>query len=598
MKTFYNFSKINVLKLAIVFLITVVISCNKTDSLKDGNSIPDQFPDYVTKINSTVSGFVTNENNEPVMGADVKCGNETVFTDRYGYFEFNNIQVVKEAATVTVSYPGYFKCVKTYRAIQNKKNFLRIKLMLRKTIGSINASDGGIAVSLQGLQVTLPSNAVKNASTDVLYPGVVTVVAAWIDPTSTELHKIMPGDLRGINTSGVVKGLTSYGMAAIELIGASGEMLQIADGKKATLSFPLPASAEASAPANIPLWYFDEVSGFWKEEGSAMKVGSSYSAEVSHFTFWNCDIPASFINLQASILSASGNPLSNVLVKLTDLSNTLSSAYSYTSAEGFVSGRVPINTTIKFEVLLEDQNCMPFFIQEISTSNGDIDLGNIVLPADQNIAEVKGIVKDCNNNPVQNGYILVKYGNGYSKKFLNSGAYDFTTPICSDSVILTLLAVDLTAGMQSSIINKNVRKGINIIAEMQACFLSTYKYLAYSIDGSVPTILTDVGGSAGYDIFTNETNFSVLAGCCSSLSNFGFTGDTTLGIHPSVSINQIWDPPYGYQSSTSFPINITEYGKVGEFISGHYDSVLFIGGTNNTPTQHRISVSFRLKRTY
>ncbi|MBL0358309.1 MAG: carboxypeptidase regulatory-like domain-containing protein [Chitinophagaceae bacterium] len=570
----------------------------KTDSSHDNASIPDQFPDYVTKINSTVSGFVTNENNAPVMGADVKCGSETSITDQYGYFEFKNVQVVKDAATVAVSYPGYFKCIKTYKATQNKKNFLRIKLLLRKTIGNINASDGGLVISPQGLQVTFPGNAIKNASTGAAYSGVVTVAAAWLDPTSSELHKIMPGDLRGINTNGVVKGLTSYGMAAVELTGTSGEMLQIADGKKAILSFPLPASSVASAPTTIPLWYFDEVSGFWKEEGTAVKAGSSYSAEVSHFTFWNCDMPATFVNLQASILSASGKPLSNVLVKLTDLSNTINSAGSYTSDEGFVSGRVLINTNIKLEVLLEGQNCTPFFTKEISASNGDIALGNIVLPADANIAEVKGTVQTCTNNPVLNGYMLVKYGNGYSKQFFNSGAYDFATPICDDNVILTLLAVDLTAGMQSNMINKNVQKGENIVADIHACALSTYEYFAYSIDGRVPVVLTDVGGSAGYDRYGNVTSFSVLSGCCSSLSNFGIAGDTTLGIHASSSTVQIWDLPYGYQSNTSFPINVTEYGRVGEFISGRYESIPFTGGAGNTLTQHAVSVNFRLRRTY
>lgn len=41
----------------------------------------------------------------------------------------------------------------------------------------------------------------------------------------------MPGDLRGIDTDGYMKGLTTYGMAAVELTGAGGESLQIADGK-------------------------------------------------------------------------------------------------------------------------------------------------------------------------------------------------------------------------------------------------------------------------------------------------------------------------------------------------------------------------------
>ncbi len=55
-------------------------------------------------------------------------------------------------------------------------------------------------------------------------------------------------------------------MAAVELTGTSGELLQIATGKKATLTLSIPSSLAASAPATIPLWFFDEAKGLWKEE--------------------------------------------------------------------------------------------------------------------------------------------------------------------------------------------------------------------------------------------------------------------------------------------------------------------------------------------
>jgi hypothetical protein len=35
------------------------------------------------------------------------------------------------------------------------------------------------------------------------------------------------------------------------------------------------------------LWSFDEAKGLWKEEGQAIKTGSNYVGDVSHFSFWN-----------------------------------------------------------------------------------------------------------------------------------------------------------------------------------------------------------------------------------------------------------------------------------------------------------------------
>ena len=128
----------------ILFAFTAVLffSCQKDLSLENaGGSINP--PDLSTKINSSVSGFVTDENNAAVMGASVQFGIATVTTDKYGYFEAKNIQVVKEAAVVTVIKPGYFKGIKTYMAKEGKAAFFRIKLIPKTTAGSLNASSGG-----------------------------------------------------------------------------------------------------------------------------------------------------------------------------------------------------------------------------------------------------------------------------------------------------------------------------------------------------------------------------------------------------------------------------------------------------------------------
>ncbi len=76
----------------------------------DATGAPDQLhlPDFATKVTSSVSGFVTDQNDAAVAGAFVSVGSMTTTSDRYGYFAVKNVDVVKEAATVTVTYTGYF----------------------------------------------------------------------------------------------------------------------------------------------------------------------------------------------------------------------------------------------------------------------------------------------------------------------------------------------------------------------------------------------------------------------------------------------------------------------------------------------------------
>jgi len=66
---------------------------------------------------------------------------------------------------------------------------------------------------------------------------------------------------------------------------------KIASDKKATITMPLSGLLSAAPPTSIPLWYFNESNGLWKQDGTATKTGNTYVGEVSHFSWWNCDLP-------------------------------------------------------------------------------------------------------------------------------------------------------------------------------------------------------------------------------------------------------------------------------------------------------------------
>lgn len=90
-------------------------------------------------------------------------------------------------------------------------------------------------------------------------------------------------------------------MVGAELFDDTKQALQIASGYTAQITFPIPGPLAATAPANIPLWYFDETNGMWKEQGNAQVQGGNYVGNVSHFSFWNCDYPATLVQLEAIV---------------------------------------------------------------------------------------------------------------------------------------------------------------------------------------------------------------------------------------------------------------------------------------------------------
>lgn len=561
-----------------------------------------QGPDLSTKVRSSVSGFVTNENNLPVSGAVVKAGAVSVTTDDYGYFIIRNVSVVKNAAVVTVSMPGYFKGIKTYQAVEGKSVFFRIKLIPKSIAGTINSSTGGNVTLSNGMIVSLPSNAVVVASSSAPYTGNINVDAHWIDPSAADLDQVMPGDLRGIDKNNALKLLTTFGMAAVELTGENGQLLQIAPGKKATLTFPVPAVANAVAPSTIPLWSFDEERGLWIEESVATKVGGSYVGEVSHFSFWNCDQPNDYIHFDCRVLNADGLPLSYVWVKLTVVADPWNSRYGYTDSSGYVGGLVPSNEELKLEVYSNYSCGTPVYTQNFTTTTADMSLGDLIVPnTTLSQATVTGTVNDCNNLPVTNGYLIMLSGNVPYRYELNSaGSYTFTKILCSGAETVTLIGEDVNSGQQSTPLSYVLNNGNNNVPLIQACGVTTDQFFNYSING------TSYNYSSPVDSFYMYVNPQVNPAQITISGMRYSTGTSTYGYfsfdQPGIAVGSAQNMSSIYLSQildsssivTPMVVNITEYGAVGEFISGNFSGPLT--GAAPAYTIYNIIGSFRVRR--
>ncbi len=587
--------------LYILFIFTTVLffSCQKEFSLDSGGGIPVTAPDLTTKVSASVSGFVTDENDSPVSGATVQVGTSSINTDKFGFFEAKNVQVVKTAAIVTVNKPGYFKGIKTWMAEQGKGAFFRIKLIPKTTSGTINGSAGGNVTLTTGLSITLPAGAVVNASTNIAYTGTVNVAAYWINPLAADLNKIMPGDLRGLNANGALKLLRTFGMAAVELTGSGGELLQIATGKSATLSFPIPAAIAVDAPASIPLWYFDESNGLWKEQGSATRSGNNYVGNVSHFSFWNCDTPGSYVQFSCTVHDQLGNPVIGALVKLTVV-GTNNYRYGLTDSSGYVSGPVPDNAQLQLDVYATYYcTSASLYTQTFATGNTAINLGIITIaPSTIGWCNITGTLTDCSNNPVADGYVMMYSNNDYYRHWVHNGVISFTKYICTPSLNVTFLGVDPANSQQSNPLSFTLVPGTNNIGTLQACGTSSSEFFNYSIDGTSHNLVSPPdslyhGGAAG------TTNSYVNASQAGGVNHYVYLNfvNTGIGAGSSQNITGFYSSYLPTQGTLTPPatVNITEYGAIGQFIAGNFTCTLT---STAPPATHNIVGSFRVRRNF
>lgn len=581
-----------------VFSLLFFLSCQKELSV-ESNGLSGSVPDFTTKVSSSVTGFITDENDLPVANALVSMGSAITESDKYGLFKIKNVQVVKDAALVTVIHPGYFNGIKTYLATDGKAAFFRIKLIPKIIAGTVNGAIGGNVTLANGLIVNLPTNGVVNATTNAAYTGQVNIAAHWINPTGTELNRTMPGDLRGVDTAGSVKLLTTYGMAAVELTGAAGELLQIASGKKATLTLPLPSALAASAPASIPLWYFDEKSGLWKEEGSAAKTGNSYIGTVSHFSYWNCDMPSNFVRFNCTITNGKGIPITNAYVKISVVGDPQRAGYGYTDSTGYASGAVANNAALMLEVFGE-YNCLAgLYAKNFTTTTTDVSLGKIVIPASAS-ATITGNVTDCSNKPVTNGFIVMqKDGLNFYQPLSNTGTFNFTTAICNTTSSLTLIAEDNTALKASAPVNLTVSGGDFQAGTLIACTFSTLQFFNYSINGTNYSFTAPADSLTQYTKPQNTPPPIIIIASRPPTNNQSAMIDfvqTGAAVNSQQNLISFSCPEIGNPSTFVIPINvkITEYGVIGQFMAGNFTGTF--KGPAPTNIQYQVTCSFRVRR--
>ena len=547
------------------------------------------------QVGLSISGRVLDKNNVPVNQAEVKAGNATARTDINGYFKIDNAKLSKNAAYVTVDKSGYFQGSRTFIAHEGVINYVNIRLIDKESTGSFTAAGGGTVNLTTGGSIAFQPNSVVDAGNNNAYTGTVTVSAFFIDPSQNDFLTIMPGDLRGITTGGEERGLQSFGMMAVELTGASGQKLQLASGKPATINFAIPAALLSSAPASIPLWFFDETTGLWKEEGTATKQGSTYVGTVKHFSFWNCDAPFPLVNFEATVKDQNGYPVPNATVTIKKVDNS-SMAAALTDELGRVSGLIPANAALVITVTDRCKNVL--FTQNIGPYSSNVNYGTITvnMQPDAHII-ISGTAVNCNGNPVTNGFVNITLeGNNYRSNLAN-GNFTISILRCNaNPAQAQLFAEDAITGQQGSITNITVTSGTANAGQLTACGTTTDQFINYTLNG-VNNSLTTPDDSFYWD-YSDSTGVqhNSMAGSKPGQNIYlymFYKGGTVAGVFSSEMHIGVGGNNSDYQGS-GINLNVTQYGNIGQFITGTFSgNVSLINGGSPVP----VAGSFKVRRT-
>lgn len=348
--------------MALLMMLMTFASCSKIqDLLNEGDDDDDDSgggnpPELVEgrMEDIALSGIVRDASGTPIEGVSIVSGSSAATTNTDGFFEFDQIQVVSvlNRSVVRFSKAGYFDVVRSMDADDDAADGASWEVVMCKKenndFTSIKTYSSSSDQTLQAgeMKIDMPQDGYKVDGTGVGYTGKVKSEMVYLDPNNERFSEMMPGgDLAAVRTDNSSAQLVSYGMTDLNMYAENGDKLQLKEGSKAKLTFPIPAGMGENPPASIPLWSFNEKTGLWEEEGSAQLQGNVYVGEVAHFSWVNLDYPEKQGTVYGYVKDDTGKALPGVRLSIGQLL-----APTVSKSDGYYSHEVPANTAFSITV--------------------------------------------------------------------------------------------------------------------------------------------------------------------------------------------------------------------------------------------------------
>lgn len=336
----------------------------------------------------TFSGRVVGAGGRPVAKAQVAVNDATGSTDANG--AFNLVVPTARRYVLNVQSAGYAPLSRLFERPSNGHVWRLVAAQVtqvadpRQAFELVDRRPELERRRLKGARVSIPANALVDASGQPP-SGALTATVATLDLGADEA----PGDWIALQNGNEV-GLVSYGLAYIALTDAAGKQYNLATGKTAQVTIPIPPAMVATAPPQMPIWTYDVSDGYWKSLGTATldAATASYKGAVPHFSTINMDQPGPVAclrvhsdtsiptGLKLRVADVPGQGVEFATVKEVVLDGPLNAVY-----------RTPANSRVKLTVLDAGGTVLPNVILEDGNTTGAIGVplaGNEVDPGPAN----------------------------------------------------------------------------------------------------------------------------------------------------------------------------------------------------------------------
>lgn len=365
-------NKLVVLGLAVLSL--VFTNCDN----KDDSSASQEAFTFGDVVSRNFKGKIVDVNNTPISGALISLGGQLTTTNNSGVFTLNSVNVLERFAYLKATKEGFLdgsRLVFTHDGL----NDVNIMMLPEVVTAVIPSGEVSVVTLPNTTKVTFDGSFISESGQ--AYNGDVKVIMNHLDAADPNVFKKMPGNLIGTRTDGSISGMETYGMINVELRGDNDEKLQIASGHVANISLPIAPNQLDTAPAKIPLWHFNDVSGLWEEQGFSTRQGNKYVGSVSHFSWWNNDYAYVVGTLNVIVKNYDNSPVVGVRITITRPAGSTGDVLmdlGFTGANGTLSSPVPLNEVLIFRAYNVDGSLLNE--QILPASNQMVRTVTVIIP--------------------------------------------------------------------------------------------------------------------------------------------------------------------------------------------------------------------------
>ena len=264
--------------------------------------------------NSTATVVVTGKLAGQVFAADsgnvlanvqVLAGARTTTTANDGSFTQEGV-TTGDSVMLRFSRAGYADGFATSRVTAGDNGRISVRM---SPVAVATTFDNKVGATLTNTatpaRVVLSAGSVVNSETGAVSQGPLTVEMAVINPATN------PSNMPGNYTTNRAERIESFGAISVQIRDSAGTRLNLAPGSTAAIRIPV-ASRSSNPPGSIPLYFFDETTGLWVEQGSAKLAGNAsdqyYEGTVSHLSYWNADQQMDTVFVNGCVVDTSGKP--------------------------------------------------------------------------------------------------------------------------------------------------------------------------------------------------------------------------------------------------------------------------------------------------